>query len=363
MDCLCSCGRSRQADAIAPNRIRVGSLGRVTRPIVVAHRGASGYRPEHSEEAYRLAARLGADMVEPDIVATKDGVLVLRHENEISGTTDVAARPEFASRRTAKEIDGQHLTGWFTEDFTWDELSTLTVRERLPRIRQSSATFDGQLGMLRLTDLLDILDETGLGMVAEIKHATYFASIGLPLDELIADALREHGWASTPERLVVEAFEQDVLRRLRARDVAGRYVYLIEQGGSPADAVASLGSNAPTYASQRTDAGLAAIAAEGFDGVSVDKKVLLHETKAGVRAADLVDRAHAAGLQVFTWTLRPENRFLAKGHRRGPLASQWGAWMQEWDLLIGAGLDGVFADHPDLAVFAADRASGTGRAR
>ena len=334
----------------------------MTRPLVVAHRGASGYRPEHSEEAYRLAARLGADAIEPDVVATKDGVLVLRHENEISGTTDVATRPEFASRRATKEIDGQQLTGWFTEDFTWDELSQLAARERLPRIRQASATFDGQLGILRLRDLLDILDETGLGMVREVKHATYFQSIGLPLDDLIASELRDRGWASTPERLVIESFEQDVLRRLRARDVAGRSVYLIEHGGSPADAVASLGSAAPTYASQRTDAGLADIAAQGFDGISVDKKVLLHEGRDGVRVTDLVDRAHAAGLQVFAWTLRPENRFLAKAHRRGPLASHWGAWMQEWDLLIGAGLDGIFADHPDLAGFAVDRASGTGRA-
>jgi glycerophosphoryl diester phosphodiesterase len=331
--------------------------------LVIGHRGAPGYRPEHTRSAYELAIAMGVDAVEPDVVATKDGVLVLRHENEISGTTDVAARPEFASRRTTKEIDGHQLTGWFTEDFTWDELSQLAVRERLPRIRQSSATFDGQLGILRLSDLLDILDETGLGMVLEVKHATYFQSIGLPLDDLIATELRDRGWASTPDRLVVEAFEQDVLRRLRARDVAARYVYLIEHGGSPADAVAALGSKAPTYASQRTDAGLAAIAEQGFDGISVDKKVLLHEGRDGVRVDDIVDRAHAAGLQVFAWTLRPENRFLAKGHRRGPLASQWGAWMQEWDLLIGAGLDGIFADHPDLAIFAADRASGTGRAR
>lgn len=334
----------------------------MTRPLVVAHRGASGYRPEHSAEAYRLAARLGADMVEPDIVATRDGVLVLRHENEISGTTDVAAHPELASRRTTKEVDGEVLTGWFTEDLTWEELSRLTVRERLPRIRQASATFDGQLGILRLEDLLDILDETGLGMVAEIKHATYFRSIGLPLDELLADVLRERGWASTPERLVVEAFELDVLHRLRARGVLGRSVYLMERGGSPADAVASLGSAAPTYASQRTDAGLAALVEAGLDGISVDKSVLLQEGRDGVRVDDLVDRAHAAGLQVLSWTLRPENRFLAKAHRRGPLASQWGAWMREWELLIGAGLDGVFADHPDLAAFAIGRASERGDA-
>lgn len=326
----------------------------------MAHRGASGYRPEHSAEAYRLAASLGADMIEPDIVATKDGVLVLRHENEISGTTDVATRSEFASRRTTKVVDGASLTGWFTEDFTWDELSTLAVRERLPKVRQHNATFDGHGGILRLVDLLRILDETGLGMVAEVKHPTYFASIGLPLDELVDTTLREHGW-STGRDLVVECFEQGVLRSLQDRGVEARYVYLLERAGSPADLVASMGSKATTFQEQLADEGLARLA-ERFDGISVDKWLLFERSAHSVRANDLIDRAHAAGLQIFTWTLRPENRFLEKANRVGATPASWGAWMREWDTVMGAGIDGVFADHPDLARFVAERASGTGRA-
>src|SRR3954468_15754420 len=149
-------------------------------PLVIGHRGASGHRPEHTRAAYELAFQLGADAVEPDLVATKDGVLVLRHENEISGTTDVAERAEFADRRTTKEIDGSALTGWFTEDFTWTELSTLRARERLGAIRQTNATFDGRYPLLRMRDLFELVDHASddaarlLGIVAELKHATYF---------------------------------------------------------------------------------------------------------------------------------------------------------------------------------------------
>ncbi|HXR44580.1 MAG TPA: glycerophosphodiester phosphodiesterase family protein, partial [Pseudolysinimonas sp.] len=144
---------------------------------VIGHRGASGYRPEHSRSAYELAIALGADAVEPDIVATRDGELVLRHENDISGTTDVARHPEFAARRTTKTVDGASITGWFTEDFTWDELSTLRVVERLPALRPHSASFDGLQPMLRLRDLLTILDDAtrAVDLVAEIKHPSYFA--------------------------------------------------------------------------------------------------------------------------------------------------------------------------------------------
>ena len=173
-------------------------------PLVIGHRGASGYRPEHTRSAYELAIALGADAVEPDLVASRDGVLVLRHENEISGTTDVADRPEFADRRTTKRIEGADVTGWFTEDLTWAELSTLTVRERLPELRPRSAEHDGTGGMLRLSDLLRFLDaaDRPVGLVAEIKHAAYFESIGLPLDALVADELQAAGWAGD-ERLTI----------------------------------------------------------------------------------------------------------------------------------------------------------------
>ncbi|MEO8262564.1 MAG: glycerophosphodiester phosphodiesterase family protein, partial [Pseudolysinimonas sp.] len=253
------------------------------RTLVIGHRGASGYRPEHTRASYELAFALGADAVEPDIVATKDGVLVLRHENEISGTTDVAAHPEFAGRRTTKRIDGVSLTGWFTEDFTWSELATLRAVERLPQIRQSSSSFDGAQPILRFRELLDLLDDarerTGrdIRLVAEVKHPTYFASIGLPLDELMAAELTR--WNS-PDRLIVECFEQGVLTRLRERGIEARYVYLLESKGSAPDLVARFGRKALPYAAQLTASGLARLAKE-VDGVSVDKNMILETAADG----------------------------------------------------------------------------------
>ena len=315
--------------------------------LIIGHRGASGYRPEHSRAAYELAFALGADAVEPDIEATKDGVLVLRHENEISGTTNVASHPEFASRKATKTIDGATLTGWFTEDFTWAELQTLRVVERLPALRQPSTSFDGHEGIVRLRDLMQIIDAAStlygrpLLMIAEIKHATYFESIGLPLDELFAREVR--GWASE-QNLVIESFEQSVLLKIRAHGIPGRLVFLAEREGAPADLVAADGRNARSYADHLTDAGLARLATE-VDGVSVDKRLILVDP-------DFVARAHAAGLLVYTWTLRPENKFLSKPFRVGAAAAAWGNWRGEFARIIDTGLDGVFADHPDLAVAA-----------
>lgn len=313
------------------------------RALVIGHRGASGYRPEHTRAAYELAFALGADAVEPDIVATKDGVLVLRHENEISGTTDVAAHPEFAHLRTTRIVDGVSHTGWFTEDFTWDQLSTLRAVERLPELRQGAATFTGEI--LRLTDLMAIIDEQSerlgrsLIMVAEIKHATHFDSIGLPLDELFAAEIS--GWA-THTNLIVESFEQTVLGRVRTRGVPGRLVFLAESSGAPADLVAQHGSAAAPYSAHLTNAGLARLA-EDVDGVSVDKTLLL--------ASDgLVDRAHDAGLEAYTWTLRAENKFLSGPFRRGSVPRDFGDWAGEFRAILDTGVDGVFADQPDLVV-------------
>ena len=328
--------------------------------LVIGHRGASGYRPEHSRSAYQLAFDQGADAVEPDLVATKDRVLVIRHENEISGTTDVASHPEFADRRTTKVIDGQTLRGWFTEDFTWAELATLQATERLPRVRPGNTEFAGE-GILRLIDLLALLDaapESALGtricMVAEIKHASYFASIGLPLDELFAAELASAGW-SNDERLTVESFEETVLGQIRDRGVRARYLFLVESEGCPADQVAKRGADARTYASYLTVDGLTALAGS-VDGISVDKHILQATDASGSAVsraavgAELVTRAHAAGLTVFCWTLRAENRFLAKRLRHGASARLFGDWRSEFLELMGMGVDGVFTDQPDLAI-------------
>jgi glycerophosphoryl diester phosphodiesterase len=324
-----------------------------TAPLVIAHRGASGYRPEHSRVAYELAIELGADAIEPDIVATSDGVLVLRHENEISGTTDVAFISKFADRRTTKVIDGEELTGWFTEDFTWEELSTLRTAERLPKIRRGSATFIGGGGILRLSDLLSILDAAGrpVTLVAEIKHPSYFASIGLPLDELFAAEIA--GWA-TPDNLIVECFEKPVLLQIRERGIPGKLVFLIDKTGSAE-------GDDTTYAEHLTDAGLAALSTD-VDGISVAKSLLLQGNDAGaaIGVTDLVSRAHAAGLTVFVWTLRAENAFLPVNMRVGDKKGAYGDWKSEFALILSSGVDGIFADQPDLAIFArAEHATST----
>lgn len=321
---------------------------------MIAHRGASGYRPEHTRSAYLLAIEQGADAVEPDLVSTSDGVLVIRHENEISGTTDVASRSEFASRRTTKTIEGVSLTGWFTEDFTWTELSILRARERLPRLRKANRAFEGEDGILRLSDLLELLDAAGgVGLVAEIKHASYFESIGLPLDELFAAELARAGWDSAGlegcARLTVESFETGVLGKIRDRGIRARYVFLLEASGAPAD------HPERPYADYLTAEGLAGLAnGLGLDGISVDKHLLLRADDArrtnGV--TDLVDRAHAAGLTIFCWTLRAENRFLPHDLRLGRSAAAYGNWRHEFAVIMGSGIDGVFADQPDLALLA-----------
>ncbi|UNK70049.1 glycerophosphodiester phosphodiesterase family protein [Microbacterium sp. H1-D42] len=318
-------------------------------PLVIGHRGAPGYRPEHSRSSYELALAMGVDAVEPDIVATKDGVLVLRHENEISGTTDVADHPEFAARRTTKRIDGISLTGWFTEDFTWDELATLRTRERLPKIRRSSATFDDAQPILRLIDLLDLVRQGSIehgreiGIVLEIKHATYFEQIGLDLVPLIERDLRASGWADGELPLIVEAFESTVLARLKKAGIVASFIYLIEASGKPFDLVTALGRAAPTYAATVSSGGLNGLVGH-VDGISVNKRMLLASD------STLVADAHARGLRVFTWTCRPENTFLSPHFRSGGGKGAFGDYESEWGVIARSGVDGVFVDHPDLGV-------------
>jgi glycerophosphoryl diester phosphodiesterase len=323
-------------------------------PLVIAHRGASGYRPEHTTEAYELAIELGADAVEPDVVATKDGVLVVRHENELSGTTDVASHPEFATRRPTKIVDGLRLTGWFTEDFVWDELRTLRAVERLPRIRMRNAEFAAvsEPHILRLDDVIALVAaaDRAVGLVAELKHATYFGSIGLPLSELLYDRLAASGWLDDP-RLTVESFELGVLRELRGRGILAPLVFLVDSAGAPADEVALRGGSSMPYREYLTLPHLARLA-DTVDGISVDKRLLTKTDGAGnlVRANNLVDRAHAAGLTAFCWTLRAENEFLAPNLRLARSVDGFGDWMAEFQLLMRTGIDAVFADQPDLAL-------------
>ncbi|WP_102194466.1 glycerophosphodiester phosphodiesterase family protein [Microbacterium aurantiacum] len=318
-------------------------------PLVIGHRGAPGYRPEHSRSSYELALAMGVDAVEPDIVATKDGVLVVRHENEISGTTDVAEHPEFADRRTTKRVDGQALTGWFTEDFTWAELTMLRGRERLPEVRLSSASFDGSQAILRLSDVLDIVRagsiEHGreIGVVLEVKHATYFASIGLDLAPLIERDLRASGWADGELPLIIECFESTVLGQLRERGIVASYVYLIEASGRPYDLLVAQGKQALTYKATVAPRGLDGLVGK-VDGISVNKRMLL------AKGNTIVTDAHARGLKVFTWTARPENAFLGAEFRGAGGPGAYGDYESEWAAIARTGVDGVFVDHPDLGV-------------
>ncbi|WOF22191.1 glycerophosphodiester phosphodiesterase family protein [Microbacterium betulae] len=324
-------------------------------PLVIGHRGAPGYRPEHSRSSYELAFAMGVDAVEPDVVASRDGVLVVRHENEISGTTDVADRPEFAGRRTTKTVDGRRLAGWFTEDFTWEELATLRARERLPAIRPSSAAFDGSEPLLTLVELLGLVREASadrgreIGVVLEVKHATHFAAAGLDLVPLVERDLRATGWLDGSRPLVVESFEPTVLARLRERGVPAAYVSLLEAAGAPFDLVARDGAAARTYAEAVSPDGLDDLA-DAVEGISVDKRMLLERDpfSGQRRAAPLVAAARERGLQVYTWTCRPENAFLAPEFRGAGGGAAHGDYAGEWRALRDSGVDGVFVDHADL---------------
>ena len=314
--------------------------------LVIAHRGASGYRPEHTAAAFLLGIALGADAVEPDLVLSRDGVLVIRHENDISASTDVANRPEFAGRRTTKTVDGHESTGWFTEDFSWAELASLRAIEPLPVVRRRSAAFDGWHPVLRFSDLLALLDAAArpVRLVAELKHVAYFAALGFDLPRLFAAALAEAGWVDDP-RLTVESFELSALTAVRAAGVTAPGIYLLEATGAPVD------SPTVPYADTLTDAGLQALAASGIAGISVDKDLILQTDAAGALVAtDLVARAHAARLTVFCWTLRAENAYLFAQNRAAGGAGECGEWAREFGQLLATGVDGVFADQPDLVL-------------
>ena len=330
--------------------------------ILIAHRGASGYLPEHTLPAYALAVLQGADYIEPDLVVTRDGVLVARHENEISGTTDVAAHAGFAGRRRVQTIDGVSMDGWFTEDFTLAELKTLRARERIPQLRPGNARHDGQFEIPTFDEILDYLAQVNatrvlgglapIGVYPETKHPTHFASVGLALEPLLLSALSARLGVAP---VFIQSFEVGNLQQLR-QQCAYPLVQLMSADGGPWDRNAA--GKASEYSVMCTPAGLRHVAAYA-SAIGVQKSMVMREDAAGAMITTaLVDDAHAAGLAVHAWTFRAENQFLPAALRRGGESSAHGDMAGEIGAFVAAGVDGLFCDHP-AAAYAALRDYGT----
>ena len=335
-----------------PANVKPGSC------IVIGHRGASGHRPEHTLASYELAIAQGADYIEPDLVPTQDGVLVARHENEISGTTDVAEHPEFLARRTQKHIDGVDVIGWFTEDFTLAELKTLRAKERLPRLRHANTAYDRQFPIPTLTEIIqlarDASSERGrdIGIYPETKHPSYFSSLGMPFEDALVQTLHAHGYRDASAPVFIQSFEVGNLKALR-RLTQLPLVQLMDATGGPYDL--QLARGARTYADLMTAQGLAEVASYA-DGIGVNKHLILPRAADGhlLQPTSLIDDAHAAGLRVHAWTFRSENEFLPADYRRGDPADPFyarthGDAAAEYAAFLALGLDGVFSDFPDDA--------------
>jgi glycerophosphoryl diester phosphodiesterase len=331
-------------------------------PTIYGHRGAAGYRPEHTLASYRLGARMGADYIEPDLVSTKDHVLVARHEPAIGGTTDVANHPEFADRRTTKVIDGvTYANDWFTEDFTLAELKTLRAKERLPALRQRNTIYDGRYTIPTFQEVIDLRDRLSkelhrhVGLVPELKHSTYFRSIGLPLEEPFVRTLRENGIADPAGKVTVQSFEIGNLKSLNRQLPGVPLVQLLDsdKAGKPGDVLASGGTT--TYGQMATPAGLREVA-KYADVASPSKDYIVPRDASGRSQAptSFIRDAHAAGLDVVAYTFRNENAFLPLELRSSADPAAYGNAIAEYQQFFRLGVDGVFSDNPDTAKAARD---------
>ena len=324
--------------------------------LVLAHRGASGYRPEHTMGAYALAIKQCADYIEPDLVVTKDGVLVDRHEPEIGGTTNVSSRPEFANRKTTKQLDGKPLTGWFAEDFTLAELRTLRAVERLPKLRPQNTTFDGKYQIPTFEEVLKLRAESRtcsgkpLGVIPEIKHSTYFRRQGVDMERKTVAMLKKFGLTDRRDPVVIQSFEVSNLVRLNWM-TGVRLVQLIDCKGSPYDASA-LGIPL-TYANLSTAKGLKLVSLYA-DQVAFCKDVMIPKRADGSLGTPtpVIRDAHRAGLTVVGWTFRRENEFLPTEFKSSANPADPGNLVGEIRVFLKAGVDQVFTDNPDLGVAA-----------
>ncbi|MGC5583519.1 glycerophosphodiester phosphodiesterase family protein [Ornithinimicrobium sp. W1665] len=348
---------------------------RPDRPVVIGHRGASGYRPEHTLGSYELAARMGADHLEPDLVVTRDGVLVARHESDITFTTDVARHRELSHRRTSKVIDGVERTGWFVEDLTLAELRTLRAVERLPHLRPGSAAHDRQEQVPTLEEVLQLRErlcaelDRDIGVYPETKHPSHFAGLGLPLEEPLVDLLTRYGLNRTDAPVFVQSFELGSLVRMRTGlGLRARTVFLITE--PQGYAVTPTSAPHPSPEGGTEDSGAAAealvetLARAGIDGLGPHlTMVLAPGDGGGLVDTGLVGRAHAAGLVVHPWTFRAENAFLLPPFRSGDDPAAHGDLAGQVRAFVEAGVDGIFVDHVDVAVGALGRPPAPRRAR
>jgi glycerophosphoryl diester phosphodiesterase len=302
---------------------------RLSKVVVIAHRGASGERPEHTLESYQLAIEQGADYIEPDLVMTRDGVLIARHENEIGGTTDVAAHPEFAERHRSQVIDGETMTGWFTEDFTLAEIKTLRARERLPHLRPRNCAFDGKLSVPTFDEILQLAADTNrrrgneprIGVYPETKHPAHFAALGLAQERGVLQSLERFDYAREGAPVFIQSFDPDNLRELREM-TALPLVQLLEHG-----------------------LGDLRVVAEYADAIGIAK---------ALASADGVAEAHELEMAVHVWTFRAENEFLPEDLQAGAGAADHGDLEAEIDRFLSRGIDGFFTDFPAAGVRARD---------
>jgi glycerophosphoryl diester phosphodiesterase len=334
-------------------------------PIVIGHRGASGYRPEHTLAAYDLAIEQGVSYIEPDLVMTRDRVLIVRHEPVLASvdpagavveaTTNVHELPQYASRRTTRTVDGTAVTGWFAQDFTLAEIKTLKARERLPAIRPGNVAFlDETIPTLQeVIDLATVrsaqLGRT-IGVYPELKHGTYHFAAGLPMEDALVRTLAANGWNDATAPVYVQSFEVGNLKYLRSITRV-KLVQLFNVGGKPYDFIIT--GDRRTYSALATAAGLLEIATYA-DGVGANKLHVIARNADGTlgAATSLTADAHAAGLEVHAWTFRAENTFLPANFKRGSDPAQLGDLRGELSAHLATGIDGFFTDHPDLGVAA-----------
>ncbi|MFJ6720348.1 glycerophosphodiester phosphodiesterase [Streptomyces sp. NPDC091259] len=347
------------AAAAVPDGHREGGYRDLPVPLIIGHRGSSGYRPEHTLGSYQLALDLGADVIEQDLVPTKDGHLVCRHENEIGGTTDVADHPAFASRRTTKSVDGVSVTGWFTEDFTLAELKTLRAKERIPAVRQRNTLYDGRWDVPTFEEVLRWADQEGrrrgrrVWLHCETKHPSYFRALGLGLEEPLARLLRRYGRDGANAPLFLQSFEPSSIRRLSRLVSAPRVVLLSAAGTRPWDF--ELAKDPRTVADLVTPEGLKWIA--GFaQGIGPTLDLIVPRDADGKLGTPttLVRDAHARRLVLHPYTARNENTFLPAEYRKGADPTAYGDAFGAFRRYFELGVDGIFTDNPDTGLLAAE---------